>query len=70
MRADPDLHGAVGCPDSELDLPPVDFRHLGLPGDQVSSRRRREMAYIDGGADRALAGIEISPDRVESGVFP
>ena len=33
MRTDADLFGAFGCPDGELDLPPVDFRHLGLSGD-------------------------------------
>jgi hypothetical protein len=27
------------------------------------------MAHIDGCADRALAGIEIGPDRVEGGVL-
>ena len=52
-----------------LDLAPVDFRHLGLPGDQASNRRRREMAHVDGRADRALTRIDISPDRIEGGVF-
>jgi hypothetical protein len=54
MRAGPDLLAALGCSDGELDLAPVDLRHLGLPGDQASNRRRREMAYVDGRADGAL----------------
>ena len=62
MRAGPDLLGTLGCPDGELDLPPVDFRHLGLPGDQASNRRRREMAHVDSRADCALTRIEIGPD--------
>ena len=70
MRAGPDLLGALGCWDGEFDLPPVNFRHLGLPGDQTSNRRRREMAHVDGRADSALAGIEISPDGIEGGNFP
>jgi hypothetical protein len=72
MRADPGLLGALGRPDRELDLPPVDFRHLSLPGDQASNRRRREMAHIDGGADCALAGIEwreASP-KASGGLYP
>jgi hypothetical protein len=48
---------------------PSTLRHFGLPADQAANRGRREVAHIDGGADRALAGIEISPDRVEGGVF-
>jgi hypothetical protein len=31
MRADPDLPGAFGCTPRELDLPPVDLCHFGLP---------------------------------------
>src|SRR5271166_788768 len=69
MRAGPDLLGALSCSDGELDLAPVDFRHLSLPGDQASNRRRREMPHVDGGANRALAWIEISPDCIEGGVF-
>src|SRR6266550_8460034 len=69
MRAGTDLLGTLDCSDGELDLPPVDFRHLSLPGDQASNRRRREMAHVDGRADRALTGIEISPDRIEGSVF-
>ena|SRR2546430_11846204 len=42
---------------------------MSLPGDQASNWRRREMAYVDGRADRALTGIEIGPDCIEGGVF-
>jgi len=69
MRADPDFFGAFECPDREVDLPPVDPCYFGLPADQASNRCRREMAHVNGGADRALAGIEIRPDCVERGVF-
>ena len=68
MGTDADLLVAFGCPDDELDLPPVDLRHLGLPADQASDWRRRKMAHVDGGADGALPGIEIGPDRIEGGV--
>ena len=57
MRAGPDLLGAIGCSDGELDLPPVDFRHLGLRGDKASNGCRGEMAYVDGRADCALTAI-------------
>src|SRR3984893_2899081 len=69
MRPGSDLLGALGCSHGELDLAPVDFRHLSLPGDQASNRRRREMANVDGGADRALTGIEIGSDCIEGSVF-
>ena len=69
MRAGPDLLGTLGGSDGELDLPPVDFRHLGVPGDRASNRRCREMAHVDGRANRALAGIELGPDCIEGGVF-
>ena len=69
MRPDADFLGAFGSPDGELDLPPCDFRHLGLPTDLASNRCRREMAHVDGRADSAFAGIEISPNRIEGGVF-
>ena len=68
MRAGTDLLGTLGCSDGELDLPPVDFRHLGLPGNQASNRCRREMAHVDCRADRALAGIETVPKSL-AGVF-
>ena len=69
MRTGPDLLVTVGCSDGELDLPPVDFRHLGLPGDQASDRRRCEMAHVDRRADRA---VSVSPqrDRVEPDAIP
>ena len=69
MRAGTDFLGTLSCSDGELDLPPVDLRHLGLPSNQASNRRRQEMAHIDGRADCALAGIEIGPDCIEGGVF-
>jgi len=69
MRAGADFFGTLGCSDGELDLPPVDFRHLGVPGDRASNRRCREMAHVDGRANRALAGIELGPDCIEGGVF-
>jgi hypothetical protein len=68
MRAGPDLLGALGCSHGELDLPPVDLGHLGLPGNQASNPCRREMAHVDGRADRALAGIETVPKSL-AGVF-
>jgi hypothetical protein len=49
-------------------LPPVDFRHLGLPGNRASNLRRREMALVDRRADSTLTGIEIGFDRVEGGI--
>jgi hypothetical protein len=61
MRTGPDLLVTVGCSDGELDLPPVDFRHLGLPGDQASDRRRCEMAHVDRRADRA---VSVSPGAI------
>src|SRR5271157_1143950 len=66
MRAGPDLLGTLGGTDGELDLPPVDLRHLSLPGNQASNRRRREMAHVDGRADCALARTEIGPDYFEA----
>ena len=72
MRAGPDLLGALGCPNGKLDPTPVDLRHLSLPGNQASNRRRREMAHVDGRADRALAGIEwreASP-KASGGLYP
>jgi hypothetical protein len=72
MRAGPDLLVTLGCSDGELDLPPVDFRHLGLPGDQASNRRRREMAHVDRRADGTLTGIEwreASP-KASGGLYP
>src|ERR1700747_3103434 len=67
MPAGPDLLAALGCPDGELDLAPVNFCHLGFPVDNPSNGCRREMADVDGRTDRALARIEISPDCVEGG---
>src|ERR1700730_19138450 len=69
MRPGSDLLGALGCSHGELDLAPVDFRYLSLPGDQASNGRRREMASVDGRADRALTGIEIGSDCIEGSVF-
>jgi len=56
-------------PEGPTSAPPVDFRHLSLPGNQASNRRRRETAHVGGRADCALAGIEIGPDCIEGGVF-
>src|SRR5215471_4950205 len=42
MRAEPDLLGALGCSDGELDLTPVDLRHLGLPGNQACMASPRD----------------------------
>src|SRR5262249_49453663 len=64
-----DLLRTVGRSNSKLDLPPVDFRDLGLRGDQASSRGRGEMAYVDGSPDRALSGIEIGFDGIKRGIF-
>ena len=72
MRAGPDLFDALGCPDGKIDLAPVDLRHLGLSCEQASDWRLREMAHIDGSADRALAGIEwreASP-KASGGLYP
>jgi hypothetical protein len=55
MRAGPDLLGTLSCSDGELDL-----CHFSLPGNQASNRRRREMAHVDGRAERALAGIDVA----------
>jgi fluoroacetyl-CoA thioesterase len=54
-RAGPDLLGTLSCSDGELDL-----CHFSLPGNQASNRRRREMAHVDGRAERALAGIDVA----------
>src|SRR5437588_10228837 len=69
MRAGPDLLDAIGRSDGEFDLPSVDLRHLGLRGDKTSNGCSGEMAYVDGRADCALAGIEIGPDCIKCGVF-
>ena len=56
-------------PDREFDLPPIDLDHFSFARDLAPNRRRREVTDVDRGADRALAGIEITLDRVEGGVF-
>src|SRR5215813_787540 len=69
MRPDADLLGALGRPNRELDLAPVDSRCLGLAKDYASDCRRGEMADVDRRSYGALAGVEIGLDRIERGVF-
>src|SRR5262245_22326135 len=65
MGAAADLLQLVAGGDVERDAAAVDTGDLGFGRHLVPDRRRRQMADVDGGADRALAGIEIAADGIE-----
>src|SRR5258708_18121792 len=69
MRAAADLLGLVARGDSEFDAPPLHLGDLRLAPHAMSHRRGGEMADGDHRADRALAGIEEGPHRVECRVL-
>ena len=66
MRADPDLLVAFGPLTVNSICRPSSFVTSASP---LTRRPTGVAARWRGGTDRALAGIEISPDRVESSVF-
>src|SRR3954471_24399734 len=69
MRAVADLFRLVVRRHLELDALALDLDHLGVGADLVTDRGGGEMPDVDCGANRALARIEIGPDRIQRGVF-
>src|SRR5215468_10835679 len=64
VRAGADLLGLVARRDLEGDVAALDLDDLGLRRHVVTCGRRGEMPYVDCGADRALARIEIAADGI------
>ena len=69
VRAVADLFGFVTRRHREEHAAAVDLGDFRFRRHLMSDRRRREMADIDGGADRAFARFEIRLDGVERGVL-
>ncbi len=69
MGAAADLLQLVVRRDLEFDFLAIDAHHLGFGADLLANGGRGKMLYVDRSADRALARIEIRPDRGQRGVF-
>src|SRR5436190_9320774 len=69
MRTAADRFRLVARRHLEFDLPSLDLDDLGFGADLMADGGRGKMPDIDRGADRALARIEIWPDRGERRVF-
>src|SRR4030095_1876999 len=69
MGAVADIFGLVVRRNLEFDSVAMNLDDLGFGADLVTDGGRGQMPDIDRGADRALAVVEIRPDRGKRGVL-